>query len=156
MKQEIERKFLVRGDGWRSAAGAGISCRQGYISTESSGATVRVRLMDGQGFLTIKGRTQGISRPEMEYEIPTADAEYMLTHFCDGGVVEKVRYFIRTGSLCWEVDEFSGANEGLVVAEIELENESQPFEKPEWLGPEVSHDRRYTNAALARTPFARW
>jgi CYTH domain-containing protein len=156
MKQEIERKFLVIGTSWRKEAGAGISCRQGYISTGPSPVTVRVRLLGKQGFLTIKGPTQGISRPEMEYEIPAADAEYMLAHFCAGGLVSKERYrLINNGSL-WEIDEFSGDNAGLVVAEIELEREDQLFKKPDWLGEEVSLDRRYTNAALARNPFKSW
>lgn len=156
MKQEIERKFLVTGDSWRKEAGGGFSCRQGYISTGSSPVTVRVRLLGEQGFLTIKGPSKGISRAEMEYEIPAADAEYMLMHLCAGGLVSKVRFnLIRNGSR-WEIDEFSGDNAGLVLAEIELEREDQPFEKPDWLGEEVSLDRRYTNAALACHPFTRW
>lgn len=156
MKQEIERKFLVTGDSWRKEAGSGISCRQGYISAGPSPVTVRVRLLGEQGFLTIKGPTQGISRPEMEYEIPAADAEYMLAHLCAGGLVSKVRYILIRNGLRWEIDEFSGANQGLIVAEVELEREDQTFEKPAWLGEEVSLDRRYTNAALARHPFTQW
>lgn len=156
MKQEIERKFLVTGESWREHAGDGIDCRQGYISTGGSTATVRVRLMGDQGFLTIKGPASGISRCEMEYEIPAADAGYMLDHLCIGGMVEKKRYFLTINRLIWEVDEFSGSNRGLVVAEIELESETQPFEKPEWLGEEVSLDRRYANASLARNPFSEW
>ena len=156
MKQEIERKFLVTGDSWRKETGAGISCRQGYMTAGSSNVTIRVRLMGERGFLTVKGPTQGISRPEMEYEIPAADAEYMLAHFCAGRLVSKVRHnLIHSGSR-WEIDEFSEDNTGLVVAEIELEREDQPFEKPVWLGEEVSLDRRYTNAALARKPFKSW
>lgn len=156
MKQEIERKFLVTSESWRAAAGVGLPCRQGYISAEVSEVTVRVRLMGGQGFLTLKGPTNGISRPEMEYEIPATEAEYMLEHFCSGGLVSKVRYILIHNGLRWEIDEFSGENAGLIVAEIELDNENQPFEKPEWLGKEVSLDRRYTNAALARNPFREW
>lgn len=153
MKQEIERKFLVNGDSWRAIAGAGLSCRQGYISTESSSATVRVRVLGKQGFLTIKGPTKGISRPEIEYEIPADEAEYMLEHFCDGGSVSKIRYILICAGSRWELDEFFGANEGLVMAEIELVSEEQPFESPDWLGKEVSFDQRYTNAALARSPM---
>ncbi len=156
MQQEIERKFLITGDGWRETAGVGVSCCQGYINAELSAATVRVRLLGEQGFLTIKGRTTGISRSEMEYEIPATDTEYMLANFCSGGIVSKTRHYIKVGSLCWEVDVFSGLNAGLIVAEIELEREDQPFEKPNWLGAEVTFDPRYTNAALARRPFSRW
>jgi CYTH domain-containing protein len=156
MKQEIERKFLVTDDGWRKVAGAGISCRQGYMTVGSSNVTIRVRLMGERGFLTVKGPTQGISRSEMEYEIPATDAKYMLAHFCGGGLVSKVRHNLIHNGSRWEVDEFSGDNTGLVVAEIELEQEDQPFEKPVWLGEEVSLDHRYTNAALARKPFKSW
>jgi adenylate cyclase len=156
MKQEIERKFLVIGDSWRKEAGAGIFCRQGYISAGPSPVTVRVRLLGEQGFLTVKGPTQGISRSEMEYEIPAADAKYMLEHLCAGGLVSKVRYILIHKGSRWEIDEFSEDNAGLIVAEIELEREDHPFGKPVWLGEEVSLDRRYTNAALARHPFARW
>jgi CYTH domain-containing protein len=157
MKQEIERKFLVTGDSWRKTAEAGFSCRQGYITTGSADATVRVRLLNDRGFLTIKGPTKGISRAEMEYEIPAEDARYMLMNFCGGGIiVSKVRYILIHNGSRWEVDEFDGDNEGLVVAEIELEDENQPFDKPDWLGEEVSLDRRYTNSALSRNPFKNW
>ena len=156
MKQEIERKFLVTGDSWRKEAGVGTACRQGYMTASPSNVTIRVRRLGEQGFLTIKGPTQGISRPEMEYEIPAADAEYMLAHFCGGDLVSKARYILIHNGSRWEIDEFSGDNAGLVVAEIELEQEDQRFEKPVWLGEEVSLDRRYTNAALAREPFKSW
>lgn len=156
MKQEIERKFLVNGEGWRKTAGPGTLCCQGYLASGNDGATVRVRLFGKKGFLTIKGPTQGISRPELEYEIPVADADYMLTHLCRGGVLSKVRYILNLNGLRWEVDEFSEGNSGLTVAEIELEREDQPFEKPDWLGQEVSHDPRYRNSALARNPFKSW
>jgi CYTH domain-containing protein len=156
MKQEIERKFLVIGDGWRKAAGAGLTCRQGYVTSEPESATVRVRLLGGRGFLTIKGATQGISRPELEYEIPADDAEYMIQNLCGERRVEKRRYTLKIGRAVWEIDEFSGQNAGMILAEIELESENQSFEKPEWLGEEVSYDHRYTNVALARRPLARW
>jgi adenylate cyclase len=156
MKQEIERKFLVTGDGWRAAAGPGKICCQGYITSGPSGATVRVRLLGGQGFLTIKGPVQGISRPEYEYEIPAADAEYIIENLCEDRLVSKKRYTLEDRGMTWEVDEFSGLNEGLIVAEIELESETQPFERPEWLGSEVTFDSRYINAVLACHPFARW
>jgi adenylate cyclase len=156
MKQEIERKFLVDGDGWRAAAGAGTICCQGYITSGPSDATVRVRLLGERGFLTIKGPAQGITRSECEYEIPAADAEYMIENLCGNRLVSKKRYKRKVGGMTWEIDEFSGLNEGLIVAEIELEHENQPFEKPAWLGAEVTSDPRYTNAALARNPFTRW
>lgn len=156
MKIEIERKFLVADDSWRSGAGEGLSCVQGYISSESTDVTVRVRRIGDQGFLTLKGKTEGVSRPEMEYEIPVDDAEYMLKNLCSGRVVSKTRYILPVKGLQWEVDVFSGLNNGLVLAEIELEGEGQPFETPEWLGEEVSHDSRYYNAALARDPFSKW
>lgn len=156
MKQEIERKFLVTGDGWRAVAAEGLPCRQGYLTSGPSRVTVRVRLLGNQGFLTIKGPAQGISRPEFEYEIPSVEAEYLLAHLCDGGVISKVRYIVEYGGARWEVDEFFGANEGLVLAEIELEREDESYEIPDWLGLEVSLDRRYTNAGLARRPFKMW
>ena len=153
MKQEIERKFLVVGEEWRRAATPGISCRQGYLTDGSIGATVRVRLLGGKGLLTVKGPTTGISRPEMEYDIPSADAEYMMKSLCGGRVISKTRYVLIHNGQCWEIDEFSGENQGLVLAEIELEREDQSFEKPDWLGEEVSFDPRYRNAELARNPL---
>jgi len=156
MKIEIERKFLVAGDGWRAAAGDGVRYEQGYISSGPEKITVRVRLAGERGFLTLKGLTEGISRPEMEYEIPCEEAEYMLRNFCGGRVVSKTRYRLEVNGLCWEIDEFSGKNEGLLLAEIELEIEDQPFEKPNWLGEEVSHDFRYFNVELAQNPFSEW
>lgn len=156
MQQEIERKFLVIGDGWRAAAGAGTICCQGYIISGPSGATVRARLLGEQGFLTVKGPAEGIARPEFEYEIPVADAEYLIENFCGDRLVSKKRYTFETGGMTWEIDEFSGLNEGLIVAEIELEHEDQVFSRPAWLGAEVTSDPRYTNAVLALNPFTRW
>jgi CYTH domain-containing protein len=155
MNQEIERKFLVVSDGWREAADSGRACRQGYI-TGSKEVTIRVRVIGNQGYLTLKGPAHGISRAELEYEIPVTDAEYMLANFCGGGIVAKVRYISVQNGLRWEIDEFSGANQGLIVAELELEHEEQSFSKPDWLGEEVSFDPRYTNAALSRNPFSVW
>jgi CYTH domain-containing protein len=156
MKQEIERKFLVTDDSWRATAGPGKVCCQGYITSGPTGATVRVRLLGGQGFLTIKGPAQNISRPEYEYEISAADAEYMIENLCEDRLISKKRYTLKDRGMTWEIDEFSGLNEGLIVAEIELESEIQPFERPEWLGNEVTFDSRYTNAVLARNPFSGW
>jgi CYTH domain-containing protein len=156
MRQEIERKFLVTDDGWRAAAGRGEICCQGYITAGPASATVRVRLLGERGYLTIKGPVRGISRPEMEYGIPAADAEFMIENLCGDRLVSKKRYTLELGGMTWEIDEFSGLNQGLIVAEIELESEGQPFEKPAWLGAEVTFDPRYTNAALAGRPFTRW
>ncbi|MBM4151926.1 MAG: CYTH domain-containing protein [Kiritimatiellaceae bacterium] len=156
MNQEIERKFLVASESWRAVADAGRICRQGYILSGMGGVTVRVRQIGGQGYVTFKGPARGISRAELEYEIPVADAEYMLDHFCAGHLISKVRYHVVYHGFVWEVDEFSGVNQGLVVAEIELEREDQAFDVPEWIGAEVSHERRYTNAALATHPFTAW
>jgi CYTH domain-containing protein len=153
MKIEIERKFLVSGDGWRSATGAGLPCEQGYISSGADQVTVRVRRIGNKGFLTLKGAAQGISRPELEYEIPVSEAEYMLKNFCGDRIVSKTRYLVKIEGFTWEIDEFSGKNTGLVLAEIELETAGQPFSRPNWLGEEVSSDLRYTNARLAENPY---
>jgi len=151
---EIERKFLAEGDGWKAAAGDGLACRQGYLAIDPE-KTIRVRIIGEQAFLTIKGATSGISRSEFEYEIPVADAAELLK-LCGDAVVEKTRYFIGHGGMVWELDVFSGTNEGLVMAEIELETEDQSFELPDWVGREVSGDARYYNASLARKPFTNW
>jgi CYTH domain-containing protein len=154
MKMEIERKFLVAGDGWRDVAGDGDPYEQGYIFSGPDQVTVRVRRAGDRGFLTLKGASEGISRPELEYEIPVDDAEYMLKNFCGSRVVSKKRYHASINGSHWEIDEFSGKNKGLVLAEIELESEGQAFEKPDWIDEEVSCDPRYFNATLAATPFS--
>ena len=156
MKTEIERKFLVVSDAWRDATDGAKLCEQGYISSDPENITVRVRVLGAQGFLTLKGPTKGISRSEMEYEIPVEDAATMLRNFCGDRVVSKMRYLLKSDGFQWEIDEFSGENQGLIVAEIELKTEDQPFEKPDWLGEEVSLDSRYFNAALSQNPFAAW
>ena len=153
MAVEIERKFLVVSDGWKDRATESAICKQGYLVTDSS-KSVRVRVMGEQGFLTVKGATDGFSRMEFEYEIDLADANYMLM-LCDS-LVEKTRYFIPHGGLVWELDVFEGLNAGLVMAEVELDSESQPFVKPDWAGEEVSEDPRYFNGSLSKHPFARW
>lgn len=156
MKIEVERKFLVTGDEWRTEADDGLFCEQGYILSGPDQVTVRIRRIGDKGFLTLKGVAEGISRPEFEYEIPVAEADYMLKNFCGDRIVSKTRFLVEVDGITWEIDEFSGQNQGLILAEIELESESQPFEKPDWLGEEVSRDLRYFNAALARNPFLRW
>jgi adenylate cyclase len=151
--QEIERKYLPAHDGWRGLA-PGIMYRQGYLCA-SPERTVRVRLAGDQAFLTIKGQTQGISRAEFEYVIPLADATALLA-LCSGPLVEKKRHRIATHGLIWEVDEFYGDNAGLVVIEVELACATQKVVKPDWVGEEVSHDPRYTNAMLSRYPYCSW
>ena len=151
---EIERKFLVKGDGWKAVAGDGVACRQGYLDS-GQGATVRVRIMGEQAFLTIKGATSGITRSEFEYEIPVPDAAELL-ELCGDAIVEKRRYLIKHFGKLWELDVFSGANAGLIMAEIELESERQPFALPEWVGEEVSSNPSYRNGHLARLPFGKW
>lgn len=153
MATEIERKFLVQPRDWASM-GVGKAYKQGYLSSADN-AIVRVRLAGEQGFLTIKGRTEGISRSEFEYPIPRADAEAMLA-LCPQPLIDKTRYRIPVGQHTWEVDVFHGLNDGLVVAEIELASEDEAFERPDWLAEEVTHDWRYTNASLARQPFSSW
>lgn len=154
MAIEIERKFLVNGDQWRSLA-SGITYRQGYICTKKEGV-VRVRIVGDRGYLTIKGLSVGNSRAEFEYPIPVSDAQTMLETMCERPLIEKSRYIIKHGELIWEVDEFFGENAGLIIAEVELSTEHQVIELPEWVGIEVSHDARYFNANLIKYPFCQW
>ncbi len=155
MAQEIERKFLVINDRWRALA-TGEPYRQGYLATARPGQSVRVRIAGAQGYLTIKGPTQGLTRAEFEYAIPVSDAEEMLETLCDRPLIEKKRYRLPIGNLVWEIDEFTGENAGLIVAEVELLSEDQPFEKPDWLGREVSGEARYYNASLVKSPYSDW
>jgi adenylate cyclase len=151
---EIEHKFLVSGEGWRQAATRQTRFSQGYLSRDPA-RTVRVRIAGDAAFLTIKGETRGASRAEFEYAIPIADAQQLLA-MSDGPVVEKIRHLCPHEGMTWEVDEFLGANAGLVVAEIELAAEGQAFARPAWLGAEVTGDARYVNANLAVKPFTSW
>ena len=152
MATEIERKFLVRGTDWRS--GDPVRFSQGYLNRDKH-RTVRVRIAGGKAFLTIKSVTQGATRAEFEYPIPRQDAEQLLK-LSDGPIIEKDRYRIDHDGSLWEVDEFLGDNTGLILAEIELQSEEQPFTRPAWLGEEVTHDRRYYNSNLATEPYAKW
>ena len=154
MGVEIERKFLLVGDGWRKL-GEPVLLRQGYLSSNPD-RTVRVRIEGATGTLTIKGRSVGATRSEWEYEIPLDEAGELLDRLCEQPVIEKHRRRIAFGAHIWEVDEFLGANQGLIVAEVELEFEEQQFDKPEWVGEEVTHDRRYFNSSLIRQPFSAW
>jgi CYTH domain-containing protein len=153
MAIEIERKFLVTGDAWKAAAG--VLYRQGYLSTEKA-RTVRVRIAGDRGFITIKGPASGIVRPEFEYEIPPDDSAAMLDTLCIRPLIEKRRYTIEHKGLSWEVDEFFGENQGLVVAEVELASADQAIELPDWVGAEVTGDARYFNSSLIAHPFTRW
>ena len=153
MAQEIERKFLVEGE-FKSLAFAQSRIMQGYISSKP-GRTVRVRIRDDKGFLTIKGRADeaGLSRYEWEQEIPLADAQDLMK-LCEPGMIDKIRYLIRSGSHVFEVDEFFGENEGLIMAEVELSSEDESFDKPSFLGQEVTGDRRFYNSQLMKKPYA--
>lgn len=154
MAKEIERKFLLKNDDWRALATGQYYC-QGYIPTQGD-QTVRVRIVGEQGYLTIKGLTMGISRSEFEYAIPLTDAQVMLSELCQRPLIEKHRYRIPMGNLVWEVDEFIGENQGLILAEVELTHESQTVELPTWIGQEVTGDPRYYNSNLVRNPFKNW
>ncbi|MGK5032776.1 CYTH domain-containing protein [Janthinobacterium sp. MDT1-19] len=154
MGVEIERKFLLQGDAWRGL-GQAVLLRQGYLSSTRE-RVVRVRIEGQQAMLTIKGANVGATRGEWEYPIPLADAVELLDGLCEQPLIEKYRHRIEHAGMVWEVDEFLGANAGLVVAEIELASEDQPFEKPGWVGAEVSGDARYYNANLIRHPFSQW
>ena len=154
MAKEIERKFLVAHQALRESVNTINVFRQGYLSYDSE-RTVRVRATEVTGYLTIKGITEGLTRDEFEYEIPLADALALL-QLCECPAIEKKRYIVPNGAHVWEVDVFEGVNEGLVVAEIELGSEDEAFDKPNWLGNEVSGDRKYSNSALSLHPFKDW
>ena len=154
MAKEIERKFLVKGDAWRALA-KGTTYRQGYLNSAKEG-TVRVRTAEDKAFLTIKGLTVGATRAEYEYEIPFDEGKAMLDALAEKPLIEKKRYKIPAGGLTWEIDEFLGDNAGLIVAEVELKSEDQAFERPVWLGDEVTGDPRYYNANLIKKPITRW
>jgi len=154
MGKEIERKFLLKDDSWRPLA-KGKKYRQGYLNSVKE-RIVRVRTVDDNGFLTVKGMVTGATRAEFEYDIPAAEAEAMLDDLCEKPLIEKNRYKIEFGGLVWEVDEFIGENQGLTIAEVELESEDQSFEKPAWIGEEVTEDPKYFNSNLIQNPYTRW
>lgn len=153
MGQEIERKYLIKGDAWREGA-VGTLFRQGYLNSAKE-RVVRARTMGEKAALTIKGIATGATRLEFEYEIPLADAQQLL-ELCEPPLIEKTRYKIPYQGLVWEIDEFHGANEGLIVAECELESEDQAIDKPDWVGEEVTGDPRYFNSNLITHPFSKW
>lgn len=155
MGTEIERKFLLRDESWRQQADEGTAFRQGYLIGAEK-ASVRVRIEGDRANLNIKSATLGVYRQEYEYPIPLADAEEMLDKLCERPQIEKTRHLLRHGDHTWEIDVFAGDNEGLVVAEVELASEDEPFELPDWAGEEVSHDTRYYNVCLVRHPYREW
>jgi adenylate cyclase len=161
MPLEIERKFLVVGDGWRTAADETVAMAQGYINDMAAmdhggqRASVRVRIQGDAAFLNLKSRELGHTRQEFDYPIPVADARALLA-LCVGGVVDKRRHHVRHAGHLWEVDEFLGDNAGLVVAEIELGDADEAFVKPAWLGKQVTDSPRYYNLALASRPYSAW
>lgn len=154
--QEVERKFLVLNDDYRKEAFSTILIKQGFLNTDPH-RTVRVRLSGEQAYITIKGISSdnGTTRYEWEKEIPFSEAETLL-HLCELNLIEKKRFLVKSGEFVFEVDEFLGENEGLVIAEIELQDEEQDFTKPNWLGKEVTGDVRYYNSLLAKTPYMNW
>ena len=151
---EIERKFLVVNGSWRAAA-TGTEIRQGYVYAGGN-RSVRVRIAGDRGYLTLKQSRNGVSRKEYEYDIPLADAQEMLATMCDGRLIEKTRFSLTVAGRDWVVDEFAGDNDGLVVAEIELDREDEQFERPEWVGSEVTMEARYFNVSLIACPYCRW
>ena len=158
---EIERKFLVAGDGWRTAAHKVVPMAQGYLNdlamvdSGTMQASVRVRIEGDAAFLNIKSREAGPSRQEFDYGIPVADARALLA-LCMGGRIDKKRHYVEHEGHLWEVDEFLGDNAGLVVAEIELDSVDEAFARPGWLGAEATHAQRYYNLALASRPYSQW
>jgi CYTH domain-containing protein len=153
-QQEIERKFLVIGNSWRKHT-KGILYRQGYIA-RTQDRTVRIRIAGDQGTLTIKYKGIGLARHEFEYPIPLHEAQALLNGLSSGEIIEKIRYTFEQQGNTWEIDEFLGANQGLIIAEIELESEDQEFQHPDWLGKEVSHLSQYLNVELSRFPYTAW
>jgi CYTH domain-containing protein len=153
MGREIERKFLVTGDAWRK--GVGERFRQGYLSLDKE-RTVRIRATPDRAYITVKGPEAGAVRSEFEYEIPLRDAIELLESLCVKPLIEKERHRVSHRDLTWEIDEFFGANRGLVIAEIELESEDQAFDKPAWVGREVTGDPRYYNVNLVAKPYTKW
>ena len=156
MAQEIERKFLVLDDSFKHEAFSKSHIVQGYICSER-GRTVRIRIKDDRAYLTIKGPSEnrGLSRYEFEREIPLEDGQQMM-QLCEPGIIDKTRWLVKSGKHTFEVDEFFGDNEGLVVAEVELAYEDEPYEKPHFIGKEVTGDRRYYNSCLCVKPFNKW
>ena len=155
MAIEIERKFLLRDDSWQDSADDGVLIRQGYLAG-SEKSSIRVRIAGDKANINIKSATLDIARQEYEYSIPVVEANEMLDTLCEGPLIEKIRYHVQHDRHCWEIDVFSGDNQGLVVAEVELKSVNEKFESPDWLGEEVSGDARYYNVCLVRHPYKDW
>jgi len=156
---EIERKFLLRNDNWKSLVTETHIIKQGYLQSgldASQKSSVRIRISNKHANINVKSVEMSATRQEFEYEIPLHDAEEMLATMCNDVVIEKIRYYVPYASHLWEIDIFSGANAGLEMAEIELSAIDEAFEKPEWIGPEVSHDERYYNIYLLKHPYYEW
>ena len=155
MALEIEHKFLLANEDWRLAVEKSTHFKQGYLSSHPT-SSIRVRIADNFAWLNIKSATIGTQRLEFEYEIPFADAEVIIATLCGKPLIEKTRYFVPYDGNLWEIDEFAGENQGLVIAEIELSEVGQNFTKPPWLGAEVTHYLRYYNNNLALNPYKKW
>ena len=153
MQLEIERKFLVKNDSFKKDSYYS-NIRQGYLSCDS-GRTVRIRVIDKTGYITVKGKTTGFTREEFEYEIPEADAHRLLDTLCIKPIIEKTRYFYNYEGLTWVIDEFFGENEGLIIAEVELHSEEQTIQLPDWVGLEVTGQLRYNNSSLINMPYCK-
>ena len=155
MAQEIERKFLPRSEAWRAQVESSERVRQGYLVADGV-RSVRVRITGSRGFLTIKGKLNGLARPEYEYGIPLTDAEALLETLCHTPQIDKTRHHVRHAGMLWEIDEFHGDNAGLIMAEVELASVDQVVALPDWAGSEVTGDGRYYNSQLAVRPFSLW
>lgn len=155
MALEIERKFLLSSDAWRAHVKHRSLLRQGYLSAGSR-CSIRARIADEHAWVNLKSKRSGMTRLEYEYPIPLEDANEILTNLCEGPLIEKYRHEVLVDGHTWEIDEFLGDNAGLIVAEIELEAESETFTRPDWLGEEVTEDQRYYNFNLAKHPYSRW
>jgi len=155
MAKEIERKFTIINDSWKQAATGSSRFRQGYMGTDEK-ASVRIRLEDNKANINIKSATLGIQRQEYEYDIPVTDANEMLDTLCHKPLIEKTRHYVQHEGKTWEIDVFQGDNQGLVIAEIELDAEDESFALPDWAGEDVSHDTRYYNVCLVNHPYKDW
>jgi adenylate cyclase len=155
MPVEIERKFLLCSDAWRNQARSRVLMRQGYLSSGNR-CSIRARIGGDSAWLNLKAKRSGMTRLEYEYPIPVEEANEILDELCEGPLIEKYRHEVVLGAHVWEIDEFLGSNAGLIVAEIELDSETESFERPSWLGDEVTTDERYYNFNLAKHPFTLW